>query len=408
MLTSSTMSVGLDSNSPGERYCPTCEKTFPIGERCPADGTRLVRLASSEDQLLGRELDGRYTIVQALGAGGMGTVYRGTQHSVGRDVAIKVVLPKHVSEPAMVKRFLREAKLASKLLHPNVVAMLDFGQTDDGVFYLVMELCTGRTLDAVLEIDKSLPPERVVRIGIQICDALESAHVMQIVHRDLTPANVMLSADDHVKVLDFGLAKSLTPNTKATMVTNEGQLLGTPAFMPPELITGAVCDGRADLYSLGCVLYNAVSGRMPFVGATSHEIIAMQIAEPPKPLTGVPAGLAAVIERLMAKDPDHRYQTAVQAREALEDSLSEGAAAAAVEPTMISSSNRTMLGWDGITGKPSMPAPVAVPRTVIAPPAARRADTEPPAPAKRSSLPLVMVLLVLVAIVAAIVVAATR
>ena len=437
------MSVGLDSNPPGELYCATCEKTFQVGERCPDDGTRLVRLASTEDTMLGRELDGRYTVVQALGAGGMGTVYRGTQHSVGREVAIKVVLPKLVSEPATVKRFLREAKLASRLSHPNAVAVLDFGQTNDGLFYLVMELVTGRTLDAVLTKEPILTPERVVRIGIQICDALEGAHQLQIVHRDLKPANIMLMSTgrDLVKVLDFGLAKSLTPDTKATMVTNEGQLLGTPAFMPPELVTGLACDGRADLYSLGCVLYRAVSGRLPFEGATSHEMIAMHVADPPKPLVGVPFGLAAVIERLLAKDPDHRYQTAVQTREALEDALSEGAAAAAVEPTVLSTSSKTVLGWD-VTSRPPGSSMSGLPRAVTAPASASasfqlpRAVTAPPSPImpvpapipaapavpalvlqkkqppvaarKSSKLPFVLIVLVLCAIAAAIVVVTMR
>jgi serine/threonine protein kinase len=349
------MSVGLDSNPPGEFYCPTCEKTYGLGDRCPDDGTKLVRLSSGADSLIGRELDGRYTIVQQLGQGGMGTVYRGNQHSVGREVAIKVVQPKLVAESATIKRFLREAKLASRLSHPNAVSVLDFGQTHDGLFYLIMELVSGRTLDAVLAKDVTLSPERVVRVATQICDALEGAHQLQIVHRDLKPANVMLLATgrDLVKVLDFGLAKSLQPDAKQTMVTNEGQLLGTPAFMPPELVTGMPCDGRADLYSLGCILYRALAGRLPFTGNTAHEIIAMHIAEPPKPIPNIPPGLAAVVERLMAKDPDHRYQTAVQAREALEDSLDGGDADAVAPTTVTPKVPGTVLGWD-VQSSPSI------------------------------------------------------
>jgi serine/threonine-protein kinase len=343
------MTDSAESNPAGERYCPTCEKTYASGERCPDDGTRLVKLSKGDD-LVGRELDGRYTIKEKLGEGGMGTVYRGAQHSVGREVAIKVVTPRLVSDPIIVKRFLRESKLASQLSHPNAVSVLDFGQTEDGLFYLVMELVNGKTLDAILERDRTLPPTRIVRIGMQICDALEGAHDLKIVHRDLKPQNVMLltSGRDLVKVLDFGLAKSLTPRVGSTTMTNAGALLGTPAYMPPELVTGQESDHRADLYSLGCLLYEMASGDVPFSADSVHELIAMHASDPPKRIQGVPAGLIVVIERLLAKDPNARYQTASEARDALEHSLDPGAAevAEAADPTIVSGS-RTVLGWVG-------------------------------------------------------------
>jgi serine/threonine-protein kinase len=312
-----------DSSPPGEYYCPACEKTYHVGERCPLDGTRLIRLKVAVDPFLGRELDGKYTILEKLGQGGMGAVYRGSQHSVGREVAIKVVSPHLVSDADVIKRFLREAKLASKLAHPNAVAVFDFNQTDDGIFYLVMELVTGRTLDEVTKAEGVFRPERLVRIATQVCDALEGAHALQIVHRDLKPANIMLLAQgrDHVKVLDFGLAKSVAPDQAVTTMTNAGALLGTPAFMPPELALGQSCDGRADLYSLGCVLYLVGSGRLPFTSESPHELIALHATETPPPMTNVPRQLAAVISRLLEKDPARRFQTAAQTREALEASL---------------------------------------------------------------------------------------
>ncbi|MDB4952544.1 MAG: protein kinase [Myxococcales bacterium] len=317
------MSIAADSNPPGDFYCPTCERTFQVGDRCPTDQTRLVKLAARLDALLGRDLDGRYTILEKLGQGGMGAVYRSSQHSVGREVAIKVVSPHLVSEADVIKRFLREAKLASRLSHPNAVAVLDFGQTDDGVFYLVMELVTGRTLDAVIKADRVFRPERVVRIGTQVCDALEGAHALQIVHRDLKPANIMLlsSGRDLVKVLDFGLAKSVAPDQAVTTMTNAGALLGTPAFMPPELALGQPCDGRADLYSLGVVLYLLGSGHLPFQSESAHELIAMHGTETAPPMTDVPAALGHVIDRLLAKNPADRYQSAAETREALEAAL---------------------------------------------------------------------------------------
>jgi eukaryotic-like serine/threonine-protein kinase len=312
-----------DSCPPGEQYCPMCEESFGAGERCPTDGTKLVRLAARLDPFLGRELDGKYTILEKLGQGGMGAVYRATQHSVGREVAIKVVNAHLVSDPEAIKRFLREAKLASRLGHPNAVTVIDFGQTDDGVFYLVMELVKGRTLHAVIEAERVFTPERVVRIGAQVCDALEGAHALRIVHRDLKPSNIMLlsSGRDLVKVLDFGLAKSVAADQTPTTMTGAGALLGTPAFMPPELALGQPCDGRADLYSLGVVLYLLGSGRLPFQAGSAAELIAMHGTEPAPPMHGVPPALGQMIDRMLAKDPADRYQTAAEAREALEAAL---------------------------------------------------------------------------------------
>ena len=308
----------------GALYCPTCEGEWPDGERlCPRDGTRLVRLASDVDPLVGRVLDHRFTIEQKLGEGGMGAVYRARQHSVGRSVAIKVVSPGLVADSLAIKRFLREAKLASQLAHPNIVGVLDFGQTSDGLFYLVMELVQGRTLHDALVSEDRMSLERVVRIGAQICDALEGAHALPIMHRDLKPANVMLLAGhrDHVKILDFGLAKSLANDQSGTAMTSTGALLGTPQFMPPEVAMGQDVDERADLYSLGCMLFMMVAGRPPFVSSAVPEMIAMHgTVEPPR-LKGVPRAFADVVARLLRKQPGERYSSAAATRVALEESL---------------------------------------------------------------------------------------
>jgi serine/threonine protein kinase len=319
-----SVTIAPDSNPPGELYCTTCEKTFHVGDRCPTDGTRLLKLKARIDPFLGRDLDGRYTVLEKLGQGGMGAVYRAEQHSVNREVAIKVVNTTLVSDPDVIKRFLREAKLASRLQHPNAVGVLDFGQTDDGVFFLVMELVTGRTLDQIIKAEKVFKPERVVRIGTQICDALDGAHAIPIIHRDLKPANVMIlnQGRDLVKVLDFGLAKSMSPDETSTTMTGAGAIVGTPAFMPPELATGMPCDGRADLYSLGCILYYLGSGRLPFYSESVHELLAMHGSDEAAPLmTGVPHRLALVVGKLLEKDPRKRYQTASEALQALEMSL---------------------------------------------------------------------------------------
>jgi serine/threonine-protein kinase len=178
-----------------EWYCATCDRSYGEGTQfCPDDGTRLV-LLNEGDPLIGRTIDGRFTVRERLGRGGMGVVYRAWQASVGREVAIKVIRPRPGHDAATTKRFLREAKLASQLSQPSTVGVIDFGQGEDNILYLVMELVRGRTLADVLRDHGRMSPERTVRICAQICDALEAAHRLGIVHRDLKPANVMILDD---------------------------------------------------------------------------------------------------------------------------------------------------------------------------------------------------------------------
>jgi eukaryotic-like serine/threonine-protein kinase len=306
--------------SAGSHYCPTCERTYAAPGHCPEDATRLVSL-DAPDPLLGRVLDDRYTLTAKLGAGAMGAVYRATQHSVGRDVAVKVIGAGLVADGNAIKRFLREAKLASRLSHPNAVGVLDFGQTADRVFYLAMELVEGETLDALLKRDGPLSDVRMLRIAIQICDALEGAHRLQIVHRDLKPANIMVLAGSRelVKVLDFGIARSLADED--LKVTRTGATVGTPAFMAPEIALGGDVDARADLYSLGCMLYLMVSGRLPFAATNVQEMLTAHVADTPAPLLGVNPSVARPIMRLLEKERDARFETAAQTREALEATL---------------------------------------------------------------------------------------
>jgi len=301
---------------------------------------------SGVDPLIGRNLDGRYTIADIIGRGGMGTVYRGLQHAVGRPVAIKVVTPRPGADPLLFKRFLREAKLTSKLQHPNAVSIVDFGQTSDNLLYLVMEFVNGRTLEDIVVGGGKLDPARVVGIGTQICAALQGAHALQIIHRDLKPANIMLHAiagQEVVKVLDFGLAKSLGGENITANVTSAGDLLGTPQVIAPESVTGGTVDWRVDLYSLGCTLYFAAMGRLPFESKVIAELITMHAMEPPPPLTGVPVGLAAVIEKLLAKAPSDRYPDAAATSAALEGALA--VSVEVVQGSAPAAPRGTMLGW---------------------------------------------------------------
>ena len=412
--------------TPAERYCPTCERSFSGRDRCPEDDTVLVRLAAPADRLVGSEIDQRYTIQRRIGAGGMGAVYGAVQHSVGREVAIKVVNPSLVDDPFIIKRFLREAKLTSRLSHPNAVAVLDFGQTPDGLFYLVMELITGRTLSQVLKADGPFAPARVVRIGSQILDALIGAHQLSIVHRDLKPSNVIVIESapgrDLVKVLDFGLAKSLSHETTMTSVTGSGALLGTPAYMPPEVATGGEADARGDLYSLGVILYQLASGRLPFVGESVHELLVKLARETAPPLEsfGVPAPLARVIEKMMARNPADRYPSAALAQAALDRAEDESSAAPARtrsasatpltpgDEETLPATPRTPLHLDdgdalASTHHGSGPAVTATAPTPapVQPPAASIEETPPPIAAHRSRRRVLVAVVAAVGLVAA-------
>lgn len=329
--TSQTVSEG------DEAYCAACNQSFSLDQMfCPNDGAKLIKLRATPDQLLGRVFDNRYEIRAVLSHGGMGTVYRAWQLSVDREVAIKVIHPKLATVRDVAKRFLREARLASRLSQPNIVNVYDFGQSDDGVLYLVMELLRGRPLSAELKGGQGLPIRRIVAIGAQICDALDAAHGQGIVHRDLKPHNVVVLDDppgrDLIKVLDFGLAKSLLYDT-TSLVTQTDALLGTPLYMPPEQIAGKSSDQRADLYSLGCMLYQMASGHPPFSSDNVNAVLAMHLRTSPPPLPdAVPPALAALIARLMMKAPDDRPATARLVHAALSAITSDGSSPLLLPP----------------------------------------------------------------------------
>ncbi len=353
-----------------EAYCSSCNQSFaPEVERCPNDGARLIKFAASRDPLIGRVLDGRFEVREPLGRGGMGTVYRAIQLSVDREVAIKVVHPKLADDRQAAKRFLREARLASRLNQPSVVQVIDFGQTDDGVLYLVMELLRGRTL-AKEQAGQRLALKRVLAIGGQLCDALEAAHAQGIVHRDLKPGNIVVLADppgrDLLKVLDFGLAKSLVTDT-SSKVTNTDAILGTPLYMSPEQVQGKGSEPRSDLYALGCILYELLTGAPPFVDPSVNLILAKHLSEPPPPLpASVPPRLRALVAQLLAKDPAERPATAADARAVLQWVL-DGGAAAWPEPDVSDTVPDVPAEFAQTIAQPMAPAPSAAAVTAIAP-----------------------------------------
>lgn len=317
------MSAEISGSQKTENFCPACEKSFPLDVSCcPDDGTDLVRIFEPKDPMLGRKLGQRFLLESKLGVGGMGTVYLATQLSIGRKVAVKVIDRNRSGESNIAKRFLREAKLSSRLSQANTVSIYDFGQDEDGTLFLAMELIKGKELADVIESEGTFIPKRVKNIGIQLCDALEAAHGLSIIHRDLKPSNIMMldhpAGRDFIKVLDFGLAKSLIGEAESVAVTQSGMAMGTPLYISPEAVTGKTGDTRTDLYSVGIILYELLAGTPPFVSLNTTELFHMHLSTPPPEFSSkVPKGLADVVLRLLEKDPDARYSSAAETRQAL-------------------------------------------------------------------------------------------
>ncbi|MFF7216836.1 PQQ-binding-like beta-propeller repeat protein [Streptomyces sp. NPDC008238] len=265
--------------------------------------------------MTGQVLANRYELEHRLGAGGMGEVWAARDLLMDRPVALKKMLPGH-SNPEDARRFLREARTAGRLNHPGAVTIHDFGQdTDNGSLYLIMELLAGRDLATVLRQDGPPPVADAASWVVQVADALHAAHTAGIVHRDLKPANLMLTTTGTIKILDFGIARYTSGLTQAS------RIIGTPSYMPPERLRGKVGDGRGDLYSLGCLLYELLTGRTPFHGAEPAAIMLAHLNTVPEPVassrSGIPASLNRLVTDLLAKDPDERPATAAVVRDRL-------------------------------------------------------------------------------------------
>ena len=309
------------------RVCPHCDKRTEERD-CPDDGTITVAeellTQAAPDPLLGRELNHQFRIEALIGRGGMGAVYRGTQMSLRREVAIKVILSDFARDPRNIKRFHREALATSKLTHPNIVYLHDFGQTDDGILYIAMEYLRGRSLEQELAKVGAIPEARLVPMAAQILRALHHAHGHEIVHRDLKTANVFLvrgdDGSDLVKVVDFGIAKILSTDTGQSDITKTGITVGSPAYMSPEQAVNKGVDARSDLYSLGVMLYECVLGHAPFTGETPLEVILKHLHEAPPELPPddeiphpISPALRSLIERLMSKEKEDRPASAGEA-----------------------------------------------------------------------------------------------
>jgi Tfp pilus assembly protein PilF len=264
---------------------------------------------------------GPYEILARIGAGGMGEVYRARDPRLGRDVAIKILLESIASRSGW-ERFEREARAASALNHPNICAVYDVGEAN-GRPFLVMELLEGQTLRDYIG-KQRVDPKAATSFGLQIADALEAAHARGILHRDIKPGNIMVGGRGHIKVLDFGLAKQVSEVDQTQTLeslTATGTLMGTPSYMSPELLQGKPADVRSEVWALGVVLYQILSGRLPFQGPTMFEVSSAILRENPPALpAGVPSRLSGIVERCLKKRPEERYQNAGEVRTALETS----------------------------------------------------------------------------------------
>jgi TolB-like protein/Tfp pilus assembly protein PilF len=269
--------------------------------------------------LIGRSL-GHYRITAAIGAGGMGEVYRATDTKLGRDVALKVLPSEMAADPERLDRFQREARALAALDHPGIVGVFSVEESD-GVHFLTMQLVEGQSLDLLIQ-EGALSLGRLLDIAVPLSDALAAAHERGIVHRDLKPANVMVGEKGRVKVLDFGLAKLAAPppdellgsQVATEMQTRDGVVMGTVPYMSPEQVSGRAVDHRTDIFSLGIILYEMASGRRPFQGNSSAELISSILRDTPRPLAelraDLPTELARIIQRCLEKDPGNRYPTA--------------------------------------------------------------------------------------------------
>jgi eukaryotic-like serine/threonine-protein kinase len=309
------------------KKCESCNATFDRGiQFCPNCGSRLVTI----NTILGQTLDGRYRIDSVLGRGGMGVVYKATHIRLDAPCAVKILHRELVSNQLAIERFRREARAAGRIQHPNAIQVTDFGVAADNVVYLVMELVTGQTLRDIIKSNGPLDVDRATAIFSQVCAAVQAAHDSGVIHRDLKPDNIVLqriAGGERVKVLDFGIAKlrertvqpesqPLDPDSGSFegTLTEAGMLIGTPQYMSPEQCRGRKLEPQSDIYSLGVVLFEMLSGELPFTGEIPMEIVLKQIKQAPPRVReirpSIPPSVDEVVARALAKDPSERFASA--------------------------------------------------------------------------------------------------
>ncbi len=314
---------------PKIKKCPACNEEYQDVNLvvCPRDRTML--LTPQKDELIGQILNDRYKVVEEVGRGGMSAVYKGIHELMDRTVAIKVLLPQLVSDQISIKRFQQEAQAASHLQHPNVITVYDYGFVASGQPYLVMDFLEGESLSDIIRRDKQVPVKRMIPIFMQACEALEHAHQKGVIHRDLKSSNIMLidfeGKKDFVKVVDFGIAKLMPSSGKQSQnLTQTGEVFGSPIYMSPEQCMAQSLDARSDIYSMGAMMYESLTGQPPLMGNSIIDTMQMHMSTPPKPFSEVrpdldiPEALERVVLKALAKKPEQRYQSMQELRDALE------------------------------------------------------------------------------------------
>ncbi|MBI2897240.1 MAG: protein kinase [Deltaproteobacteria bacterium] len=308
------------------RECPSCHSQFAGESFCPNDGTRLSRtseLPAPVDPMIGSVFAERYRIVRRIGEGGMGVVYEAEHVVIEKRVAVKLLRESYAGRADVLERFKQEAKSASRIGHENIVDITDFGQTENGGVFFVMEYLEGEDLADVLRKSRTVPSDRAVPIVLQVCKGLSAAHGKGIIHRDMKPENIFLAgrdgSRDFVKILDFGIAKMNEldgkPGEPGRRLTKTGMIFGTPEYMSPEQAAGRALDHRVDIYSVGVIMYEMFVGRVPFTGDTFMGILTKHMFDAPPPMRQInprvviqPA-LEGVIFKALSKEPGKRHQT---------------------------------------------------------------------------------------------------
>ena len=328
--------------------CAVCGAGYAADMRfCPIDGSILRPSNDGRSDLIGTVVDERYYLTKKLGHGGMGDVYLGEHVRTQRLCAVKVVARMQARDPEALGRFLREATNAGRISHHHVATVYDFGETADGLVYLAMEYVDGEPLSRILEREGALPPARAVEIARQVAEGVSAAHELGIVHRDLKPGNILIAQDrrggDLVKVVDFGIARA--PADEQQNLTRTGIIIGTPEYMSPEQLIGDPVDGRSDIYSLGCILYQMLTGEQAFGGVTAQVITRRLTEKPPRPREknpAIPKPLDDLIVVTLGRTPQERFQTMEAVRDAL---LAAPAQAPATGPQRV-------VAWLGLQSHP--------------------------------------------------------